>query len=171
MLFVAILKGTPVWVWALLLGLVALGVSQTFARRVSLLRSALMPVVMLTLSLQSVATGFANPPLALLAWAVGAAVAAMAVLRWMDVSAVAYDPALRCFDLPGSGWPLVLMLGIFAMKYGMGVSLALHPELRSSTDLALASSAAFGVFSGVFLGRTLALWVRVRPVAGRVVVV
>jgi len=42
------------------------------------------------------------------------------------------------------------------------MTLANHPELRDSRALALTTSAAYGLFSGVFLGRAMALWALAR---------
>ena len=48
------------------------------------------------------------------------------------------------------------------MEFIVGVALAAQPELRQSAGLAVAASAAYGLFSGVFLGRALALWALAR---------
>src|SRR5439155_15157054 len=49
-----IVQHTPVWVWGLLAGLVALGVSQARDREVSLARITILPLVMLALSFSGV---------------------------------------------------------------------------------------------------------------------
>lgn len=158
MFFFAILLGTPPWVFVVLLVLLVAGISQTFPRQASLRRITVLPLVMLGLSLQGVITSFDPQPWGLLAWALGLVAVLLLVQGRTDLSAVGYSATTRRFDLPGSWLPLALMLGIFALKYGMGVSLALHPELRASAGFALATSLALGAFSGVFLGRALALW-------------
>ena len=38
------------------------------------------------------------------------------------------------------------------------MTLATRPDVRSALAFPLASSAAYGVFSGAFLGRAVALW-------------
>lgn len=148
----------PTWVFGLLAALIALGVSQSFPRSITLRRSAVLPVVLAGVSLAGVVSTFGQQPLALLAWALGLSGAVAALHGRVDTSAVRFSPATQRFQVPGSWVPLALMLGLFALKFGAGMSLALHPELRGSTPFALAMSAAYGVFSGAFLGRAMALW-------------
>lgn len=153
-----ILQHTPTWVFGLFAALVALGVAMSFPRTVSLRRSLMVPLAMLGLSLMGVASAFGSQPLALPAWAAGLATALLALQGRVDTSAVRFSAVTRRFQVPGSWVPLVLMMGLFSLKFGVGVALALQPELRQSAGLAVPASAAYGLVSGVFLGRALALW-------------
>ena len=164
-MILAILQHTPTWVYGLLFALVALGVSQSFPRSVTLRRSAALPLLLVGVSLMGVVGTFDHQPPALLAWA-AALVATVAALHGrVDTTAVRYAPDTQRFQLPGSWVPLALMLGLFAVKFGAGVTLATRPVLRDDTGFALAASAAYGVFSGVFLGRAMALWALARHAA------
>lgn len=58
--------------------------------------------------------------------------------------------------------PLALMLGLCTVKFGAGMSWANQPGLRESPLFAVSISAAYGLFSGVFLGRAMALWALAR---------
>ncbi|MBX3621638.1 MAG: hypothetical protein KF891_16840 [Rhizobacter sp.] len=156
------LQHIPTWVFGLLCALIALGVSQSFPRSITLRRSAVLPIVLVGVSLAGVVSTFGQQPLALLAWALGLAGAVAALHGRIDTAAVRFSPVTQRFQMPGSWVPLALMLGLFAIKFGAGMSLALHPELRGSTFFALAMSAAYGLFSGVFLGRAMALWTLAR---------
>ena len=151
-----ILMHTPPWVWGLLAGLVALGLLQTRRRQVGLARAALLPAAMLAWSLWSVMAGFGSP-LAAAAWALGALSTAAAVARLAPPAGARWNAATRSIDLPGSWAPLGLILALFAVKFGTGVGLALHPELRSDAVFAAGASLVFGAFSGVFAGRAAAL--------------
>jgi Na+/glutamate symporter len=152
------LQHIPTWVFALFAALVALGVSMSFPRTVSLRRSLMWPLALLGLSLVGVATAFGSQPLALPAWAAGLATALLALQGRVDTSAVRFSTETRRFHVPGSWVPLLLMMALFSLKFGVGVALATQPEFRQSTGLAVAASAAYGLFSGLFLGRALALW-------------
>ncbi len=161
-MFIAIVQRTPVWVWGLLALLVALGVRQMFSRRLALRRSAVLPLVLLGLSLAGVVGSFGVQALPLLAWAAGLA-AMVAVLQGrVDTQAVRYDSATRQFQVPGSAVPLALMLGLFMLKYAAGVALAMNPWLRATLPFALTISLTYGIFSGAFLGRAMALWALAR---------
>jgi hypothetical protein len=69
-----------------------------------------------------------------------------------------FDAHTRTFHVPGSWVPLVLMVGIFASKYVVGVALNLHPELMHEATFTLGFSALNGAFSGVFAARAIRLW-------------
>jgi hypothetical protein len=157
----AIVRGTPVWVWGLLGGLVALGLTQTVSRRASRARVLVMPIAMTAMSLQGMVSAFgASGAVAgvLLAWAVSAAL--LVALRWRAAPPVGtrYDADAGRFHLPGSAVPLALILGIFLTKYAVSVELALQPALAGDAPFALTVAALYGVFSGFFAARTVALW-------------
>jgi len=161
-MFIAIVQHTPVWVWGLLLALVALGLGQTFPRRVTLRRSTMLPLALLTFSLYGVFSRFGAQPAPLLAWGVGLAAALVATQGRFDTSAVRFDAASRSFQMPGSWLPLVLMLTLFALKFAAGVLAATQPALVRDAGFALPASAAFGAVSGIFLARAIAFWTLAR---------
>ena len=157
----AIARGTPVWVWGLLAGLVALGLTLTVARRASRARVLVMPIAMTAMSLQGMVSAFgANGAVAgvLLAWAMAAAL--LVALRWRAAppAGARYDADAGQFHLPGSAVPLALILAIFLTKYAVGVELALQPALVGDVPFSLTVGALYGVFSGFFAARTAALW-------------
>ena len=158
----AILQHTPVWVWRLLAALLSLGIWQAFPRTVTLRRATLLPVAMLALSLWGVVSVFASGQ-ALAAWALGGLAAASWSLRAGSPRGVHWSAAEQVFRMPGSWVPLALILGIFCTKFGVGMSLAQHPDLRSASAFALGTSLAYGVFSGLFAGRAITLWRLTRP--------
>ncbi len=132
-MLIQILQGTPVWVWGLLALLVTLGVWQSMPRRVSARRVLIVPGVMLALSLAGVASTFGARPLALAAWAAGIALAVVLGLDAVAPRGARWTPQAARFELPGSWLPLGLILGLFCIKYGVGVSLAITPALASNT--------------------------------------
>ncbi|MBU1360947.1 MAG: hypothetical protein KKC79_04330 [Gammaproteobacteria bacterium] len=158
-----ILTHTPRWVFVLLALLVWLGIKQLFAGSVPLWRTALMPVVMTSLSALGIVSAFGMSPTVLAAWAVVAAIACVVVMSRPLPEGTRYDAAARSFMVRGSAVPLLLMMGIFFTKYVVGVMIAMHPELRHAADFSLGIGMAYGAFSGIFLGRAarlLALAVR-----------
>jgi hypothetical protein len=153
-----LIHNTPTWVFGLLLLLAWLGGRQLRPTRVSLARTAVLPVAMAGLSLYGVASGFAAQPWALAAWGLVATALLALLLRRPLPAGVAYDPASRSFALPGSAVPLALLMGIFFTKYGVGVALAMHPALAHDPVFALLVCTLHGAFSGVFAGRAVRLW-------------
>lgn len=156
-MIVLILSHTPVWVWGLLAALMALGFSQTRERRLSSWRLLMLPLVLLGLGLWSMAPGFRVLPLSALVWlaALGAGVALLAGRP--APAGAAWLPAEQRLHLPGSWVPMLLILVIFSLRYAANVGMAFNPGWRTAPELLLPLALLYGGFSGIFLGRALAL--------------
>jgi hypothetical protein len=157
-MLIQILLHTPRWVFVLFFALLVLGVQQLFTRQVTLRRVGLLPLGMTALAVYGVASAFSSQPLTLLAWAACAAAVAALVMRVPLPQSVRYDAASRRFQLPGSAVPLALMMGVFFTKYAVGITLSQVPQLAQHAGFAFGLSAAYGVFSGLFIGRAARLW-------------
>ena len=165
-----ILKSTPLWVWGLLAALTWLGLSQARARTAGLARVTFMPVAMTGLSLWGTASAFGGSPQAgsvLLAWLAAATLSLAATSPMAAPAGARYDTRTRLFGLPGSWVPMTLILGIFLVKYIVGVDLAMQSGLAREARYALPTAALYGLFSGIFIGRAARLWrLALRPAAG-----
>jgi hypothetical protein len=166
MLLLTIAQATPVHVWVLLAGLVALGLSQTRARTIGAARAAVLPAALAALSLAGVAASFGAGGPALTAWLVGIVAALIATPRLLPAPQVRWSAALETVHVAGSWLPLALIVGLFATRYAVGASLAMHPELALHTAFAVPVGVACGLFSGVFASRGLQMW-RARGSAAR----
>jgi hypothetical protein len=149
-----ILAHTPRWVFVLLIILVGVGLQQTRTRSVTLQRLTLLPLTMLGLSFYGVWITFNGSALGVACWLGAALVTALLCQRLDFAGGVHYAPDLRRFVMPGSWLPLVLMMGIFFTKYGVGIMLAQHSELREVDSFVAIVSLVYGFWSGVFFGRT-----------------
>jgi hypothetical protein len=157
-MFTQIVIHTPKWVWALLILLVAAGVAQLRARRVSLQRATLLPAILLVLSMFGVVNTFGMQDVALPVWAITLAAALLFGPGWVAPRGAAWSNATRELQVPGSALPLVLISALFITKYAAGASLAIHPALAHDPAFSAACAAAYGAFSGLFAARALALW-------------
>jgi hypothetical protein len=156
------LSRTPVWVWGILLGLLALGWWQSRPRLVGRGRLFLVPGLMLGLSLLALAGAFGMRIVPGSAWAVGVLLA-LGLGRLLKAPVgVNYHPEERAFAIPGSWAPLGLMLAIFVVRYAVSASLAVSPGLVDSAPLGLAAGAAYGFLGGLFLARALGVAACVR---------
>jgi len=153
-----IVSHTPTWVFALFAGLLWLGGKQMLARRVKLARITLVALLMTGLSVAGVWSAFSGTAAALPVWALAAALVATLVSRRPLPQGTRFDKATQECVVPGSAVPLALMMGIFLTKYTVGVLLAMQPALAQQLGFAVGLSAAYGLFSGVFVGRALRLW-------------
>ena len=156
-----ILRQTPGWVWLLLAGLIALGISQWRTRQASLTRVTVLPIAMVAFSLLGLVTAFGRGgalPAALGSWVAGLAMVGLLLRRLSAPSGARFDLSSARLRLPGSPWPLLLILCIFAIKYTVGIELAMQPQAASELVFVLTVAALYGALSGVFASRAAALW-------------
>jgi hypothetical protein len=156
-MFIAIVRHTPAWVWCAFAALIAQGLVQTRAREIGLLRLTLLPLAMIALSLSGVFSAFGHAPIALGGWAAGIGAALGFARRLVAARGAAWLPATGTVHVPGSCLPLVLIVALFAVKYLVGASLAIHPALAADPGFAGLAGLAYGGFGGLFLARGLAL--------------
>jgi hypothetical protein len=64
-----------------------------------------------------------------------------------------FDAATGRFNVAGSTAPLALMMGIFFLKYFVGVSMGMKAAFTTSGSFAIVIGALYGAFSGTFAGR------------------
>ena len=153
-----VIQHAPTWVWALLAGLIAVGVSQTFPRSMTIRRATIVPVAMVGLWFFGVISIFGAQAVATEAWALGLAAAvalSVAVGAWRGIVWSAQD---RRLQVPGSWGPLMLILGIFTTRFGVGATVTMHPAMIVDPLFGLMVGLAYGGFSGLFLSRGVAMW-------------
>lgn len=147
-----ILAHTPLYVWAILAFLLYRGAIALRDRELEPRKLAIIPAVMLALSLQDIVAKFGSGGMALSLWA--AAACAMAALVWTFGGVrVAAGSAPGRVRVRGSWGPMALMMAVFFIKYLASVMLAVRPHLRDDAVFVAAVCVLFGLFSGVFAGR------------------
>jgi len=153
-----ILYFTPLWVFALLAGLTMFGLMQARTRRVPVGVALLLPAAMLVLSLSGVLqyVGLSWPPLS--AWLLGVGATSALGFRSMRSEAVSYDANSRRLTIAGSWIPLLVILGIFWVRYAVGAARAMELEVVRSPVAQLSISLALGALSGFFAARGLLFW-------------
>jgi hypothetical protein len=153
-MIIDILTHTPLWVWGILAALVVLGLQQTRDRQLSPTRLTVLPVVFIGLSLSGVLRFPGIAPLAIGAWACGFACVALLLRRALAVPRARWSVETQTVAVPGSWLPLVLIVGLFLMKYGVGVTLAMHPEQGSDPTFSAVYEFVYGLFAGLFWFRS-----------------
>lgn len=152
---IEILKHTPPWVFGLFLGLVSLGYLQSKTRSVSRLRLAVLPAVMLCLSLLGVWSSFGADVAAFFTWAIAlVGVIALGLAR-PTLRGTAYSAESELFTVPGSWLPFGLMMCIFFTKYAVAVARAVSGGRALPLGEILVVCAICGVCSGIFFVRAL----------------
>jgi hypothetical protein len=156
-MFIQIIHNTPLWVWALLTALIALGYSQTRQRAIGLRRAIITPVAMVLLSLYGMLSAFGPSPVLLCTWLAASSMLASWVMLHPAPAGTAYSSLNRQYVLPGSWLPMAVILGIFFTKYAVNVTLAIQPAMAQHSVFATLVGMVYGLFSGFFAGRALRL--------------
>lgn len=151
----SLVSHTPTWVWLLLAGLCALGLSQTRDRQISMQRLCILPLAMLGLSLSSMATSLGFSVAVLGVWGGALFLSTAFLLSMSSGRDIHYDTGSKLFHVPGSWLPLFLILTMFIAKYAVAAGLSIQPALAQQTAFSLGFSAIFGVLNAVFLVRAL----------------
>jgi hypothetical protein len=152
-----ILEHTPLWVWAVFVAVIFLGLQQSRTRNVSIARATILPVVMIVLSLGGVLGAFGQVPIAWVAWTVGLLLTLALAGRAVAVRGARRSAQPGFLHIPGSFLPVALILAVFVTKYSAGVALAVNPSLAANTGVAVALSLVYGAFAGLFWARARSL--------------
>jgi hypothetical protein len=151
-----VLAHTPRWVFVVFIALLVLGFHQSRDRAVGHGRLLLLPVAMLGLSLYGVVSSFGLALLPFLAWVLGVGVVVALCTRRLKSSA--RPGPSGSFRMPGSWWPLALMMGIFSIRYLVGYALARNLPIAFQSWFIAVVSFSLGLLSGAFLARAGAAW-------------
>lgn len=156
-MFTQIISNTPKWVFVLLFVLLALGILQMRTSTRSKNRVFIFPIVFLILSFAGVISAFGMSAMPIAAWAAGYIGLASLMGRGLAGSGNAYNSETKKFTVAGSATPLVLMMGIFFLKYFVGASMAMKAGFTTDAAFPIVISLLYGVCSGAFAGRALRL--------------
>ena len=148
-----ILAHVPAWVWFLLAALLALGLSQTRDRWVSAARLRRMPLAFLAFAAWSTVGTFGWQALTLLGFLGGLWATRQLVLASGWPGPARHDAARDAYFVPGSWLPLAVMMGIFTVKFLLGMTLAMSPALAQQAGVMLGVSALNGALGSLFLAR------------------
>lgn len=154
------LQHIPVWVFALLIGLIALGLLQTRTQYVRGQRLLGINISLTIVTLVGVAQQWRHTPwlaLALCSWAATCLLASWAIGQTAAPEGAHYNTATRRFTVPGSWLPLALFMAIFACKFVVGMVNGTAPNTLQTLNSAIGISALYGLFSGVLNGQALRL--------------
>lgn len=151
---VAALSHVPLYVYALFVGLLWLGISRCFPRTVRVERIALMPVLIAVFGIRNFVELFpAVAPGALAAACAGAALGFGLGWRRSAARPLACDLVRRTVALPGDATILAVLMAMFALRFGLNFGLAVHAAWIADPTAAPAAAAAWGALAGITIGR------------------
>lgn len=158
-MFIEILKRTPPWVFVLFFALLIMGYLQSKDRIISRGKVAILPVAMICLSFYGVLSAFGmGRPVGLVSWAAGIFLAGFLGRKFASPAGVVYSTTKRSYSVPGSWFPLFLMMAIFFIKYAVGVILARKLPIANEQIFIVPVSLCYGLISGLFLVRAFGIW-------------
>lgn len=154
----AILHGTPLWVWVLLVYLLSRGFKALHSGTTSLSRLAMMPLIFAGGGiLHLVSEPLAGWPAAIV-WVTASLVGIAACVFIANRTRFIVDPIANTVMLPGSPLPLVLMMMIFATKFWLGFEMATVTDVSALGNYVLIGASVSGVIAGMFTGRFVTYW-------------
>jgi hypothetical protein len=151
----AVLKGTPVWVWALLVYLIYRGLKALRTSVTSLSKLAVIPTIFV---IWGTYTAFGGSPASLAVWLVSFVLGTAAGYLRTAAAPVRVDRERQLIELPGGPMTLIIILVMFGVQYTLNVTAALDPKVREAIWFMLVSVGCSGGAGGLFLGRFLGLY-------------
>jgi hypothetical protein len=152
-LIFGIISGTPLWVWLLLAFLVWQGMQATRPQTIAIWRALLLPVIFTIWGLSRIGINQQMTVWPLVAWAVCAL--ALLPVGVLTPRPLEIDRATGRIFRPGSVFPLIRNIVVFALLYAAAVLAAMHVD--GLTIGAFISRAVAGGTSGYFIGSAFAL--------------
>ena len=156
-MLINIIRFTPPWVWGLLAALLLLGWQQTRQRSVARLQLLALPLALLSLGLWTTLPAMRAQPMVLPLRLMAGSASFLVGRRIFKPRGAVWHAASARLQLPGSWLPMLVILGIFMFKYGLGVFQAMQPQLAGQPEFQLGVAAVSGALSGLLLGRAARL--------------
>ncbi|WP_223487739.1 hypothetical protein [Pseudomonas sp. A-RE-19] len=149
-----ILRGTPLWVYAVFCILTYYGVIACFKNHESKRSLQITPAIFVAISLTSLklSQGFAIP---ILAYALGLLAGWFLALRFYSYQNVEREG--ERLVLGGTIKVLIVYWGFFAWRYYGGYQAAMYPELANEVSAVGWSALGAGLINGLIVGRSLRL--------------
>ncbi|ACC76224.1 DUF6622 family protein [Paraburkholderia phymatum] len=154
----AIIQGTPIWVWVLLVFLLSRGFKAMNSGTAPLSKLAIVPLVFTAWGILHLIADPLAGWSSVIVWVVCALAGIAGGVFIAKRTRFIVDPVANTVMLPGSVLPLVLIVFTFAARFWLGVQLATATSLSSLGICVLLSAAVSGVVAGVFGGRFLTYW-------------
>lgn len=154
-----ILTGTPIWVWILLIFLIARGINALNDREMDVKRLFLLPLIFLFWAGSSVINELAFLRYGLVSMLVGLCIGgSVGWLLWRTGPRLKFKEGTDLIIRPGTPLTLIFILIAFVTKFTLIFFLNVEPALKYSFDFQLIFGLLSGIIDGVFWGGTLNLY-------------
>jgi hypothetical protein len=143
-----IVAHTPLWVFAVLAVITAVGVQSLRTRTLAFWRLVLVPALFALWGLVTLVLHTIDEPMSAALWAVLAAAGIALAYGTIRLDGVRVVRETGTIEVPGSPAPLIRNLVVFAAKYAISAGIAVSATHRDA--LYLADLALSGLMSGYF---------------------
>lgn len=144
------LKHTPIWVYVIFVYFLVQGISALKPRSASVGSVFIMPIVL------TLIVWWLGSSMWFSLWLLGACIGGWISWRRIKSLPIHVDVRKRTIKLPGSPFPLILFLSIFALKYTFGALEVVAPE--SYLKIIPYQSLLTGLLIGFCWGRAMSIW-------------
>jgi hypothetical protein len=155
---IAIIQGTPTWVWLLLAFLAYRGFKATRASTTPLAKLAIIPLIFAGMGIAHLFSAPLAGLDAVAAWIIGIGAGIAGGVFTATRTRFIVDPIARTVMLPGSFLPLVLIAATFIAKFWLGFELATVTNLSALAMYVTIDAAVSGIVAGMFAGRFFTYW-------------
>ena len=152
-LALGIVTHTPLWAWLLLGYLVWQGIRSLQPRTTTIWRALIVPGIFIVWGLSRIVSNQQATSWPLAAWIIGAL--ALLPVGIVTPRPFEVDHATGEIIRPGSAFPLIRNILVFALQYAVAVLAALHADGDGIGTLV--ARAISGATSGYFIGSAIAL--------------
>jgi len=144
---IAIIIGTPIWVWGILIYLIFVGIKAINTRIVYLPKIFIIPLVLMAVKYK---TFLSNDVLMFISIIITGSIFSFWIHRYTKVNILKEKLSV---EIPGNYTTLIILLAFFSVKYFFGYLNDAMPAVAVKyKDIELLTS---GLFSGYFLGRAM----------------
>jgi hypothetical protein len=150
---IGIITHTPIWAWILLAYLVWQGIKAVQPRTSTIWRALIVPAIFIVWGLSRLGFGQQAGITPLIVWIAAALV--MLPIGVLTPRPFEVDHSNGQIKRPGSVFPLVRNIVVFAAQYSVAVIAAIHTDDRAMA--AIVGRAISGATAGYFIGSTIAL--------------
>ncbi|SAK47552.1 hypothetical protein AWB76_01041 [Caballeronia temeraria] len=155
---IAIIQGTPTWVWVLLAFLLYRGIKAMQASTTPLSKLAIVPVIFAGMGIAHLVASPLTGWMAVAVWIITFGAGMIGGVFAASQSRFIVDPMARTVMLPGSKLPLLLIAATFIAKFWLGFEMATVSHLPALMTYTVIDAAVSGIVAGIFAGRFFTYW-------------
>lgn len=152
-----IITGTPFYVWPLLAYVIFIGIKARKKNVIPLKVLLIAPAIFSTWSFYSIITRYGANFFILSVAIISMLIGTFGGCLVMRKTKMRFDKIKKHVELPGSWITLILLMSLFSIKYFLGVTSALVPELVGTWFLLIPEFGAI-IIAGVLVGRVVGCW-------------